>query len=55
MHARRSEEKAVIEEMSRHSGLDPESIIIKLWREAPQKYPFSPRGGGLGRGLEKFD
>jgi hypothetical protein len=27
-HARRSEEKAVIEETLRHSGLDPESRIV---------------------------
>jgi hypothetical protein len=27
-HARRSEEKAVIEEKLRHSGLDPESRIV---------------------------
>jgi hypothetical protein len=36
-HARRSEEKTVIEENTRHSGLDPESRIVKLRREAPQK------------------
>jgi hypothetical protein len=28
MHVRRSEEKVAIEEMPRHSGLDPESRIV---------------------------
>jgi hypothetical protein len=38
MYAWRSEEKAAIEEMNRHSGLDPESRIVKLRREAPQEF-----------------
>jgi hypothetical protein len=40
-HARRSEEKTAIEETPRHSGLDPESRIVKPRREAPLTFLFA--------------
>jgi hypothetical protein len=60
IHARRSEEKAVIEETIRHSGLDPESRIVFSRREAPQKFPSSlareggPKGRMRGRQPQKI-
>jgi hypothetical protein len=52
MHTQRSEEKAAIEENTRHSGLAPESRIVKLRREAPQEFSLPLAGEGWGEGAQ---